>query len=148
MERELPSTRDAYQYFTPIQTRWMDNDAYGHVNNVVYYSFFDTALTKFLIERGLIGAGNDGPIGLVVSTQCQYFVPISFPSEVVIGLSVAAVGNSSVRYNLAAFENDALSASAQGQFVHVYVTQDSRRPVALPSGFQQKLKAGSGTNLV
>ncbi|NGM87849.1 acyl-CoA thioesterase [Parapusillimonas sp. SGNA-6] len=141
MERTAASTRDNYRYFMTIQTRWMDNDAYGHVNNVVYYSFFDTAVNRFLTEHNLIDGGENGLIGLVVGTQCQYFSPISFPDEVTVGVSVASVGRTSVRYNVAVFRQDDLTASAQGHFIHAYVDSPGRRPAVLPEDFRRKLDA-------
>lgn len=141
MERAPATTRDDYRYFMTIQTRWMDNDAYGHVNNVVYYSFFDTAVNRFLTDQSLIGGGEYGLIGLVVGTQCQYFTPISFPDEVTIGVSVASIGRTSVRYNVAVFRQDDFSASAQGQFIHAYVDCLARRPAVLPEGFRRKLES-------
>jgi acyl-CoA thioester hydrolase len=141
MERTAASTRDNYRYFMTIQTRWMDNDAYGHVNNVVYYSFFDTAVNRFLTEHNLIDGGENGLIGLVVGTQCQYFSPISFPDEVTVGVSVASVGRTSVRYNVAVFRQGASTASAQGSFIHAYVDGQARRPIALPEDFRRKLES-------
>ena len=139
MNRAIPTTRDAYRHFINVPTRWMDNDAYGHVNNVVYYSYFDTAVTKFLMDLELLGPQGSALIGLVVSTQCQYFAPLSFPDEVVVGLAVATIGNSSVTYHLAAFKIYGSTAVAQGQFIHVYVDEESRLPVKLPPDFRQKL---------
>jgi len=141
MERTAATTRDHYRYFTTIQTRWMDNDVYGHVNNVVYYSFFDTAVNRFLIEQRLIDSGANGLVGLVVGTQCQYFAPISFPEEVTIGVSVASIGRTSVRYNVAVFRQDALLAAAQGHFIHAYVDSKARRPADLPDDFRCKLES-------
>lgn len=143
MERTAATTRDDYRYFITIQTRWMDNDAYGHVNNAVYYSFFDTAVTRFLTDQNLIDNGEDGLIGLVVGTQCQYLSSISFPDELTVGVSVASIGRTSVRYNVAVFRANALSASAQGQFIHAYVDGKARRPAALPEDFRRKLESAT-----
>lgn len=128
-----PPTRDAYPHFTAISTRWSDNDAYRHVNNVVYYGFFDTAVNQMLIEAGALDVETSPSVGLVVETQCRYFAPVSFPDRVSVGLRVAHLGRSSIRYELAVFRNDEAQACAQGHFVHVYVDRASHRPVALPS---------------
>jgi acyl-CoA thioester hydrolase len=117
----------------------MDNDVYGHVNNVVYYSWFDTAVNAYLIERGVLDAQNGGTIGLVVETQCNYFAPLSFPQTIEVGIRVARLGTSSVRYELGVFGNQAMTA-ARGHFVHVYVDKDSRRPVALPQPLKNVLE--------
>jgi len=131
--RPSPVKRDEYRYFTNIQTRWSDNDVYGHVNNVVYYSWFDTAVNGLLIERGALDIHAGAVIGLVVETQCNYFTPLSFPEPVVAGIRVAHVGASSVRYEVALFAQDgSLPCAAKGHFVHVYVDRATRRPAALP----------------
>lgn len=125
----------AYRIFRPIGTRWSDNDVYGHVNNVVYYSWFDTAVNGYLIDSGAIDIHAGPVIGLVIETQCNYFSPLSFPQPVVAGIRVAHVGSSSVRYEVGLFggpESEALTA-AKGHFIHVYVDRQTRRPVPLPS---------------
>jgi acyl-CoA thioester hydrolase len=144
-ERELPAQRAEYSVIRTVTTRWMDNDMYGHVNNVVYYSYFDTAVNAWLIESGLLGpaesSGREGEvIGLVVETQCRYFAPLSFPDTVAIGMRVARLGTSSVRYELAVFRNDETSAAAQGHFIHVYVDRETRRPTPLPIAMRQWLE--------
>ena len=126
------STRDDYRYLTTIDTRWMDNDAYGHVNNVVYYSFFDTAVNRWLIESGVLDIAQSAAIGLVVETQCRYLAPLTFPDRVTAGLRIAHLGRSSVRYELGLFRNDDVHAAAAGHFVHVYVDRESRRSVPIP----------------
>ena len=126
------STRDNYRYLTTIDTRWMDNDAYGHVNNVVYYSFFDTAVNRWLIERGVLDIAQSAAVGLVVETQCRYFAPLTFPDRVTAGLRIAHLGRSSVRYEIGLFRNDDVHAAAAGHFVHVYVDRESRRSVPIP----------------
>ena len=135
-DRHPPPARDAYAHFTSIETRWSDNDAYRHVNNVVYYGFFDTAVNRHLIEAGVLDMEQSPAIGLVVETACRYFAPISFPDRVQVGLRVARLGRSSVRYELAVFRNDDPQAAAEGHFVHVYVDRVSRRPVPLPPALQ------------
>jgi len=139
MPRPAPLTAAAFPYFTQITTRWMDNDVYGHVNNVVYYSFFDTVVNGYLIEMGALDIATSPVIGLVVETQCQYFQPIAFPDRVRAGLSVTHLGNSSVRYEVGLFRNDEGTASAQGHFVHVYVDRASNRPVPLPQALTAAL---------
>ncbi|MEO7996073.1 MAG: thioesterase family protein [Gemmatimonadaceae bacterium] len=124
--------RADFRYFTVIETRWMDNDAYGHVNNVVYYSFFDTVVNKWLIEQGVLDVATSPEIGLVVETQCRYASPISFPDQVWAGLRVAHVGTSSVRYEIGLFCNDSETAAASGHFVHVYVNRVTRASTRIP----------------
>jgi acyl-CoA thioester hydrolase len=138
-QRPVPDARDAYVHFQVITTRWMDNDVYRHVNNVVYYSYFDTVVNQYLIERGALDIENSEVVGLVVETQCRYFSPIAFPSNVHAGLRVAHIGNSSVRYEVGLFRDDAPIAAAQGHFVHVYVDRASNRPVPLPAPLRAAL---------
>jgi acyl-CoA thioester hydrolase len=130
--RRGPEPRSAYARFRPITTRWMDNDVYGHVNNVVYYSFFDTAVNGLLMEAGVLDIEHGEVIGLVVETQCNYFAPIAFPLAVAAGVRVAQLGRSSVRYEIGLFAGDAADTAAAGHFVHVYVDRATRRPVPLP----------------
>ena len=130
--RPVPERRADYRRFERIPTRWMDNDVYMHVNNVVYYSFFDTAVNRMLIEQGALDIRSSTVIGLVVETGCHYFTPISFPEEVQAGLRVAHLGRSSVRYEIGLFRGDSDIAAAQGHFIHVYVDRASNRPTALP----------------
>lgn len=131
-DRPSAHSRAHYRHFLPIQTRWSDNDAYGHVNNVVYYSWFDTVVNAYLIAAGALDIETSPVIGLVVETQCNYFSELAFPQRVDAGLRVARAGRSSVRYEIALFAAEADAASAQGHFVHVYVDRASRRPVPLP----------------
>ncbi len=137
--RPEPEPRSAYRVLRTIPTRWMDNDAYGHVNNVVYYSWFDTAVNAWLIENGVLDIHASQTIGLVVETHCNYFAPLSFPQPVELGLRLAHAGASSVRYELAVFGADALCA-AKGHFVHVYVDATTRRPAALPAALKTLLE--------
>jgi acyl-CoA thioester hydrolase len=132
MNKSSPGNRDSYRHFLAIGTRWMDNDVYQHVNNVVYYSYFDTVVNQYLIERGALEMGTSPMIGLVVETACQYFSPIAFPDTVHAGLRVGKLGRTSVRYEVGIFRNDEPQASAQGHFVHVYVDRASNRPTPLP----------------
>jgi len=124
--------RADYRHFHQIATRWMDNDAYGHVNNVVYYSWFDTVVNEYLIRAGALDIAASPVIGLVAETHCEYFQPISFPQTVHTGLRVARLGNSSARYEIGIFADANDVAAAQGYFVHVYVDRASSRPTALP----------------
>ena len=125
-------SRTAYPYHHRLGTRWADNDVYGHVNNVVYYSYFDTAVNAFLIGAGVLDPKAGNVIGLVVETGCQYFAPLSFPELLSVGLGVERLGNSSVRYAVGIFREGEDAPAAQGHFVHVYVDSGTRRPVALP----------------
>lgn len=138
--RPQPLARGAFRHFLPITTRWMDNDVYGHVNNVVYYSYFDTVVNRYLIERGVLDIHRGAVIGLVVETGCHYFAPLAFPETVHAGLRVVRLGTSSVRYEVALFGGDAALAAAQGHFVHVYVDRESRRPAALPPPLRAALQ--------
>jgi len=139
-DRMGPEPRSAYKAFRSIGTRWMDNDAYGHVNNVVYYSWFDTAVNAYLIEHGVLDIHHGDAIGLVVETQCNYFSPLAFPQTVEAGLRVARLGHSSVRYEVALFAQDQDLCAARGHFVHVYVDRVSRRPVSLADPLKQLLE--------
>jgi acyl-CoA thioester hydrolase len=138
--RPQPEARSAYRHFTSLSTRWMDNDAYGHVNNVVYYSLFDTAVNRYLIEAGALDIHAGAVIGLVVETHCNYFAPIAFPQMVDAGLRVAQVGSSSVRYEIGLFAAGEPLCAARGHFVHVYVDRETRRPAALPAVLIQALE--------
>ena len=140
MNRPAPETRNAYRHFQSIPTRWMDNDVYGHVNNVVYYSYFDTVVNQYLIEQHVLNIEASKVIGLVVETQCQYFASITFPDVVHAGLRVAKLGNSSVRYEIGLFRNDEQAASAQGYFIHVYVDRATRRAISLPADMRAALE--------
>jgi len=130
MTKPHPTLRSDYRAWRNISTRWMDNDAYGHVNNVVYYSWFDTAVNAYLIEAGALDLARSATIGLVVETHCNYFEPLTFPQTVDVGLRVAHRGTSSVRYELGIF-GAGDSAAAQGHFIHVYVDALTRKPVPL-----------------
>jgi acyl-CoA thioester hydrolase len=132
-QRAVPEARSAYRHFSTLTTRWLDNDVYGHLNNVQYYSFFDTAVNRYLIDAGALDIAAGGVIGLVVQTHCDYFAPLAFPQNVDAGLRVSRIGSASVRYELGLFgAGEALSA-ASGHFIHVYVDRSSRKPVALPA---------------
>lgn len=139
VDKQEPTTRQAYKAFRTITTRWMDNDAYGHMNNVVHYSLFDTAVNGWLIEQGLLDFRAGPQVGLVVETGCRYFSEIAFPDLVSAGLRVARIGTSSVRYEVGLFRNDEPIAAAEGFFVHVYVDSETRRPVPLSDELRQGL---------
>lgn len=136
-----PEPRSAYRTFRAISTRWMDNDAYGHVNNVVYYSWFDTVVNAHLIEQGALDIHHGETIGLVVETQCNYFSGIEFPQAVEAGLRVAHMGKSSVRYEVGLFVQGEPLTAARGHFVHVYVDRATRRPAMLPDKLKSVLEA-------
>jgi acyl-CoA thioester hydrolase len=130
--RPAPQRRADYPHLQSITTRWMDNDAYGHINNVVYYSFFDTVVNTWLIERGVLDIEKSSVVGYVVETGCNYFAPLTYPQKVTAGLRVGHVGRTSVRYEIALFAEGSDTAAAQGHFVHVYVDRATQRPMAVP----------------
>jgi acyl-CoA thioester hydrolase len=139
-ERPQPEPRSAYKVFRTIGTRWMDNDAYGHVNNVVYYSWFDTAVNAYLIEQGVLDIHQGETIGLVIETQCNYFSPLAFPQTVEAGIRVSRLGGSSVRYEVGLFAAGEALTAARGHFVHVYVDKQTRRPQPLPAPLKTVLE--------
>lgn len=140
-EKRQPTDRTDYRQISTLDTRWHDNDAYGHVNNVVYYSYFDTAVNRHLIERGVLKIATSPVIGLVIETRCTYFSSLEFPDKVTVGLKVVHLGNSSVRYEIALFRNEQAEASAIGEFVHVYVDRATSRPVPIPADVRDVLKS-------
>jgi acyl-CoA thioester hydrolase len=140
-ERPARLSRAGFSYFRPIATRWMDNDVYGHVNNVVYYAYFDTVVNGHLIDNGLLDIAASPAIGLVVETGCTYFESVAFPDALEAGLAVETLGQSSVRYRVAIFKTGAESAAAQGHFVHVYVDRESQTPVAIPEAHRRAFEA-------
>ena len=141
MSRAPLRGRDGYKVWREIGTRWADNDAYGHVNNTVYYAWFDTAVNAWLIEAGLLDVTAGDPIGLVVETGCRYARPLAYPQPVEVGLAVESIGKSSVRYRLGVFAKDSSEAAAEGHFVHVYVDRERRRPAELPASWRQSFEA-------
>ncbi|SPB16922.1 thioesterase family protein [Caballeronia novacaledonica] len=140
MSKPVPTTRADYAHFLAISTRWSDNDVYGHINNVVYYSYFDTVVNEYLLRAGVLDFSEGETIGLVVETRCNFFAPIVFPEAVEAALRVEKLGNTSVRYEVAIFAEGSDSAAAQGHFVHVYVDRVTRRPVPLPAPLVDALK--------
>jgi acyl-CoA thioester hydrolase len=140
-DKQKPSFRSDFKEFSQIETRWNDNDSYGHVNNIVYYSFFDTAVNRHLIQHGVLDLFNSEAIGLVIESKCTYFSSITFPDTVTVGLKVIHLGNSSVRYQIGLFCNDSDTTSAVGEFVHVYVNRLTNKPVSIPDNTRQVLQA-------
>ncbi|SEC83004.1 acyl-CoA thioester hydrolase [Pseudomonas saponiphila] len=139
MSEPMPQRGD-YRHFQPIITRWHDNDVYGHVNNVTYYSFFDTAVNTYLIEQGGLDIHGGEVVGFVVSSACDYFASIAFPERIEIGLRVGKLGNSSVQYELAVFKAGEADACAAGRFVHVFVDRGSNQPVPTPPALRAALE--------
>ena len=139
MSRPDRRGRDSYRWFMTIATRWADNDASGHVNNTVYYEWFDTAVNAWLVKADLLDIERGDPIGLVVETGCSYFAPLSFPDDIEVGIAVERLGSSSVTYRIGIFGAGSAEPAAQGHFTHVYVGRDSRRPAPLPDAWRSKL---------
>lgn len=141
MPEQPKHLRRDYKHFQPITTRWHDNDIYGHVNNVVYYGFFDTAVNNYLIQQGGLDIQDGDIVGFVVSSACGYFASIAYPDLIEVGLRVARLGNSSVQYELAIFRGGEQEACAAGRFVHVFVERASNRPTAIPGRLRAALEA-------
>lgn len=139
MSREPPATRAQFKVWQKFTTRWADNDAYGHVNNTVFYQWFDSAVNGWLVGQGLLDIQAGDPIALVAETRCSYLAPLEFPQDVDVGLAVAKLGASSVRYSIGVFAQGADIAAAQGEFVHVLVDRMSRRPVDMPADWRSAL---------
>jgi acyl-CoA thioester hydrolase len=139
MPSPTPQRRADYPHHLPIATRWMDNDVYGHVNNVVYYSYFDTVINRWLVGEGGLDIHHGGVIGLCVDSRCAYLRPVAFPDALDAGLRVAHLGRSSVRYEIAIFKAGEDDAVAQGEFVHVFVERASRRPIDIPTQLREAL---------
>lgn len=138
--RENTDTRADYPRFTTITTRWMDNDVYGHINNVQYYSYFDTAVNRYLIEQGVLDIHRGEVVGLVVETGCNFFHSAAFPQDIEAGIRVARLGNSSVRYEVGLFIDGREAPIASGHFIHVYVDRASQRPVPIPQALRDTLE--------
>lgn len=146
-DRSAPGKRADYADFYALQTRWMDNDIYGHMNNVVHYSLFDTAVNGWLVKHGLLDPATSPSYGLVVETGCRYFAEMKFPDRVTAGLRVAHLGRSSVRFEIGLFRNDADTAAAEGFFYHVYVRREDHKPTDIPQASRaafEKLGRGQG----
>ena len=131
--------RDAYRAWSRVTLRWADNDAYGHVNNTVYYQWFDSCVNEWLVDASLLDIATGDPIGLVVATGCDYFAPLSFPGEADVGLAVERLGTSSVTYRLGVFGAGVGAPAAQGRFTHVLVSREERRPVPIPDRWRTAL---------
>jgi acyl-CoA thioester hydrolase len=140
MTRPTPPDRTEFRFFVPVTTRWMDNDPFGHVNNVIYYSWIDTAVNRFLIDHRLLEIGTTATVGVVAESGCRYISQIAYPDEVTVGLRVARLGRSSVRYAVAVFRADDDQASAEGHFVHVYVDRTTMRPVPIPDHVRAEME--------
>lgn len=139
MSRPPPGKRADYRWFNAITTRWMDNDVFQHVNNVNYFSYFDTAVTYYEMTEKVVGL-LDGPVHcVVVEVACRYHSSLAFPDRVAVGIRVAAIGRSSVRYEIGIFRNDEDIAAAEGHFVHVFVQRGTQRPVPIPADARAKL---------
>ena len=141
MSREAPASRPEFKVWRRFTTRWADNDAYGHVNNTVYYEWFDSAVNRWLVGEGLLDIQAGDPIALVVETRCSFFAPLEFPQDVEVGLAVAELGRSSVHYRIGVFAEGTDQAAAQGEFVHVLVDRTSRRPVEIPENWRRTLES-------
>jgi len=137
--RPAPGSRGDYRHFLTVPTRWMDNDIYGHVNNVVYYSYFDTVVNRYLIDHGGLDIHQAVVIGVAVETQCRFFSSLAFPEIIDAGLRVATLGRSSVRYDIGLFKSGAATAAAEGYFVHVFVERTSQRPTPIPEPIRTAL---------
>ncbi len=138
-DREQPRRGD-YRVFYPVSTRWADNDIYGHVNNVVYYAWFDSAVNRYLIEEGGLDIAGGDVVGFVVSSGCEYLAPVTYPEPIEVGIRVDRLGNSSVRYGVAVFRAGEDAACAHGHFVHVFVERATNRAVAMPGGLRGALE--------
>lgn len=140
MSKPVLKTRQQFKFFFPIQTRWADNDIYGHVNNVTYYSYFDTAANSLLIQKTGFDIHNSEIIGLVVDSACSFLQELSFPEIIEVGVAISKIGNSSLRYELAIFKQGQPQAAAQGHFVHVFVDRKNRKSTAIPEKMREVLK--------
>ena len=140
MSKENIETRDRYPHFLSIQTRWSDNDIYGHVNNVTYYSYFDTVVNSFLIDQGGLDIQTGGVIGVAVETMCKFNKPLAYPEVLEAGLRVGKLGNSSVRYEIGIFQEGAAEAAAMGHFVHVFVDRATGKPAPIPDAIRSALE--------
>jgi len=141
VSRRPPAGRAEFKVWRKFTTRWADNDAYGHVNNTVYYEWFDSAVNGWLVEQGLLDIGQGDPIALVVETRCTYAAPLAFPQDVDVGLAIGDLGQSSMRYRIGVFARGAETAAAEGEFVHVMVDRATRRPVEIPDNWKAALES-------
>ncbi len=140
VERRPPASRGDFCVWREFSTRWADNDAYGHVNNTVYYEWFDSAVNGWMVEQGMLDIADGDPIAIVAETRCAYAAPLAFPQKVEVGLAVTQLGRSSIRYRIGVYAVGSDSAAAEGEFVHVVVDRTTRRPVEIPSDWREKLE--------
>jgi len=136
---DMPETRDRYRYFVSVATRWNDNDVYGHVNNMVYYGYIDSAVNLYLVREGGLDIHASPVIGVVVESGCRFRRPIAYPDTVDVGIRVGRLGNSSVRYELGLFRAGEDEAAAEGHFVHVFVNRATMRPAPMPTSIRTAL---------
>lgn len=139
MERQPPRARSVYAHFLPLTTRWADNDAYGHMNNVVYFALFDTVVNEYLVNNRLLNIEESPVVGLVIENGCRFFSSLAFPDRVEAGMRVARLGNSSVRYEIGLFRAGEDMPAAEGHFVHVYVDRATRKSVPVPEATRAAL---------
>lgn len=132
--------RDQYAFIFPIQTRWADNDIYGHVNNITYYSYFDTAANALLIQKADFDIHQSPIIGLVVNSSCDFFQELTYPEIIEVGVAISKIGNASLTYDLAIFKQGQSQASAQGQFVHVFVSRETKKSTPIPQDMRDALQ--------
>jgi len=137
MNRPQPAERASFHWFYPLDTRWADNDIYGHANNVVYYAWFDTVVNRFLIEEGGMRPGQDNVVGYVVSSGCDYFAPVTYPESLELGLRVVRLGEKSVSWEVGVFLPGESESRATGRFVHAFVDQAAQRPAAVPPAIRE-----------
>ena len=138
MIKPHPPKKNIYKYFIKIETRWNDNDSYGHINNAIYYEFMDTVVNNYLIEHQITNSDENSLIGLVVSNSCTYFKPIKYPDTINVGLSIKRIGNSSITYDIGIFKNNDTQASARGSYIHVYVDKKERKPIKISDTLKYK----------
>jgi len=140
VSREATASRAEFKVWHRFTTRWGDNDAYGHVNNAIFYQWFDSAVNAWLVDQGLLDIAAGDPIALVAETRCSYFESLEYPNDVEVGLAIGELGRSSVRYRIGIFGIGREQAAAQGEFVHVLVDRTTRRPVAMPDNWRRSLE--------
>ncbi|MEQ9199062.1 MAG: thioesterase family protein [Rhodospirillales bacterium] len=141
MAEKIIETRSTYRHFRPITTRWADNDIYGHVNNVIYYAWFDSAVNGYMIEQGGLDIHGGSTVGFVVESSCTYNAPVTYPDVIEAGLRVGRIGKSSVRHEIGIFREGEAEAAASGYFIHVFVDRVTSRPVEIPAGIRSALEA-------
>ncbi|HVH37632.1 MAG TPA: thioesterase family protein [Sphingomicrobium sp.] len=140
MSRPEPPRRSNFRNWRSLTTRWADNDAYGHVNNTIYYEWFDSAVNAWMVEQGMLDVPAGDPIALVVETSCSFFASLAFPENIDVGLAVSRLGSTSIRYHIGIFAQGSDMAAAAGEFVHVVVDRATRRPVGIPADWRAKLE--------